>query len=93
MSVNHILSELISAGPNHCFGTLSGSEDLMLAHLKIAVGSLIAGIFLWRGIDAINQPGFGWQELYVLGGFVFAGLIIRSGWMDIKAKRNAQSGN
>lgn len=63
----------------------------MISHLKIAFGLIIGGIFFWRGISAVSTPGLGFQELYVLGGFVFAGLIIRSGWMYVKAKRAAKS--
>lgn len=57
----------------------------MKAHLFISVGLLVAAIFFMRGLDAIAEPGLGMRELYVMGGFLVAGLLIRTGWKDRKA--------
>jgi len=51
----------------------------MTHHIFIAVGILLFFIFLVQGLSALSAPGVGFRELYVLGGFVFAGLLIRSG--------------
>lgn len=59
----------------------------MRAHLYIAFGLLIAAIFVFRAIEALNAPGLGLSELYVLGGFLIAALIIRMGLKMRKADR------
>ena len=51
----------------------------MKAHLFISVGLLLAGIFLMRGMEAIMEPGLGLREIYILGGFLIAGLLIHAG--------------
>lgn len=56
----------------------------MKSHMFISIGLLIGAIFVWRGIDALKDPGLGLVELYVLGGFVASGLLIRQGWIDRK---------
>lgn len=58
----------------------------MKAHLFISVGLLIGAIFFMRGLGAIAEPGLGLRELYVLGGFVAAGLLIHTGWKDRKMR-------
>lgn len=58
----------------------------MKSHVFISVGLLIAAIFLMRGLEALNEPGLGFREIYSLGGFFMAGLLIRRGWKDHKAK-------
>ncbi len=59
----------------------------MKSHLFIAFGLTLAFIFFVQGMDAIKTPGFGLREVYVLGGFVFAGLLIRRGLKDRRAKK------
>jgi len=54
----------------------------MKSHLFIALGLTLGVIFVFQGIDAIKVPGLGLKELYVLGGFVFAGLLVRQGLKD-----------
>lgn len=54
----------------------------MKAHLFISVGLLLAGIFLMRGMEAIMEPGLGLREIYILGGFLIAGLLIHAGWKE-----------
>jgi len=51
----------------------------MKAHLFIAAGLLVAAIFLIRGLEALAEPGLGFKEAYILGGFAIAGLLIRFG--------------
>jgi len=57
----------------------------MKAHLFISAGLLIAGIFIWRGLEALNAPGIGLKELYILGGFIVAGLLIHNGLRERKS--------
>ena len=61
----------------------------MKHHLFIAVGILLFLIFLQQGLDAVAAPGLGLRELYVFGGFVFAGLLIRLG-LRIRKSRAAE---
>ena len=56
----------------------------MKAHLFISFGLLFAAIFFMRGMDAIMEPGLGLREVYILGGFLVAGLLIRAGWKERK---------
>ena len=57
----------------------------MKAHLFISMGLLLAGIFLMRGMEALMEPGFGLREIYILGGFLIAGLLVHAGWKERKA--------
>ena len=59
----------------------------MKAHLFIASGLLIAAIFFMRGLDAVAEPGLGLREVYILGGFLVAGLLIHAGWKERKARQ------
>lgn len=59
----------------------------MKSHLFIAFGLTLAFIFLLQGMDAIKTPGLGVREVYVLGGFVFAGLLICRGLKDRRANK------
>ena len=52
----------------------------MKSHLLIAFGLLVAGLFLIRGLEALAEPGWGLLELYILGGFVLAGMLVRQGF-------------
>ena len=52
----------------------------MRSHLFIATGLLVAAIFFTRGLDALAAPGIGFRELYILGGFLVAGLLIYTGF-------------
>ena len=51
----------------------------MKSHLFISFGLLIAAIFFMRGLEALNEPGLGLREVYILGGFLVAGLLIHAG--------------
>ena len=37
-----------------------------------------------RGLDALRVPGFGLHEVYILGGFLLGGFLIRAGWKERK---------
>ncbi|MEP3891399.1 MAG: hypothetical protein ABJN69_13150 [Hellea sp.] len=52
----------------------------MKSHLFIATGLLIAAIFVMRGLEALAEPGLGFRELYILGGFLVAGLLVYAGY-------------
>ncbi len=56
------------------------------SHIFISSGLLIAAIFLMRGLEALNEPGLGLREVYILGGFVVAGLLVHAGWKERKAR-------
>ena len=58
----------------------------MKSHLFIAFGLLIAAIFFMRGMEALNEPGLGLREVYILGGFLVAGLLVRAGWKERKPR-------
>lgn len=57
----------------------------MKSHLFIASGLLFAAIFFIRGLEALSEPGLGLHEVYILGGFLIAGFLIRAGWKERKA--------
>lgn len=57
----------------------------MKSHLFIASGLLFAAIFFMRGLEALNEPGLGLREVYILGGFLVAALLIHAGWKERKA--------
>ena len=71
----------------HCLDlVIDCSETLwMKSHLFISSGLLVAAIFFMRGLEAISVPGLGMSEVYILGGFLVAGLLIHSGWKERKA--------
>ena len=56
----------------------------MRSHLFIATGLLIAAIFFMRGLETLAEPGFGFRELYILGGFLVAGLLVHAGYKTRK---------
>lgn len=58
----------------------------MKSHLFISVGLLLVAIFIMRGLEALNEPGIGLRELYILGGFWVAGLLVHAGWKERKSK-------
>ena len=58
----------------------------MKSHLFISSGLLIAAIFFMRGMEAIVEPGLGLREVYILGGFLVAGLLIHAGWKESKLR-------
>ena len=58
----------------------------MKSHLFISFGLLIAAIFFMRGLEALNEPGLGLREVYILGGFLVAGLLIHAGLKERKAR-------
>ena len=57
----------------------------MKAHFFISMGLLLAAIFFMRGMEALMESGLGLHELYILGGFLIAGLLIHAGWKERKA--------
>ncbi len=59
--------------------------DRMKSHLFISSGLLLAAIFFMRGLEAFNEPGLGLREVYILGGFLIAGLLVHAGWKERKA--------
>ena len=63
-----------------------GNDRSMKAHLFISVGLLVAAIFFMRGLEALNEPGLGLREIYVLGGGLIAGLLIHAGLKERKAR-------
>lgn len=56
----------------------------MKSHLFISVGLLLVAIFIMRGLEALNEPGSGLLEIYILGGFLVAGFLIHAGWKERK---------
>lgn len=58
----------------------------MKSHVFISVGLLLAAIFIMRGLEALSEPGLGLRELYILGGFLVAGLLVHAGWKERKAR-------
>ena len=58
--------------------------EAMKHHVFIAFGLTLGLIFVFQGLDAIRSPGMGLNEIYVLGGFIFSGLLIRQGLKDRK---------
>lgn len=58
----------------------------MKAHLFIALGLLIAAIFFMRGLEALSEPGLGLLEVYILGGFLFAGFLVHAGLKERRAR-------
>ncbi|MEO1569177.1 MAG: hypothetical protein AAFR94_08135 [Pseudomonadota bacterium] len=61
----------------------------MRNHVFITFGLVMAGIFTWRAIDALAEPGFGVADAYVLGGFALAAALIASGIRGLLRARNA----
>ena len=57
----------------------------MKSHLFISSGLLIAAIFVMRGLEALNEPGLGVREIYILGGFIVAGFLVHAGWKERKS--------
>ena len=57
----------------------------MKSHLFISFGLLIAAIFFMRGLEAIAEPGLGLHEVYIMGGFLVAFLLVRAGLKERKA--------
>ena len=57
----------------------------MKSHLFISCGLLVAAIFFMRGLEALAEPGLGFREVYILGGFVVAGFLVHAGWKERKA--------
>jgi len=39
-----------------------------------------------RGLEAIAEPGLGVREIYILGGFLVAGLLVHAGLKERKAR-------
>jgi len=62
----------------------------MKHHIMIALGVLMAIIFVVQAIAAFQAPGIGVREVYVLGGFILAGWLIKSGIAEWRHARNSQ---
>ena len=58
----------------------------MKSHLFISFGLLIAAIFFMRGLEALNEPGLGLREVYTLGGFLVATLLVHAGLKERKIR-------
>jgi len=56
----------------------------MKKHIFIALGILLAMIFMIRAFDAIRSPHSLWQSLYICGGFILSGLLIYRGIKDFR---------
>lgn len=54
----------------------------MKHHIMIALGLLMCVVFAYRGAIALLAPGFGFEEVYIAGGLLIAGWLIRSGLME-----------
>lgn len=61
---------------------------LMKSHLFISAGLLVAAIFIMRAMDALVEPGLGLLEVYIVGGFFVAGLLVHAGLKDRRASKN-----
>jgi len=59
----------------------------MKSHLFVALGLLLTLIFSMRGFEAFTEPGFGWRELYIIGGFIIAGRLIFVGLAERFARK------
>jgi len=62
----------------------------MKKHVYTVFGLLMLGIFLWRGVEAIVEPGLGWDELYVAGGILLAIVVTTMGIRMQLAERRAR---
>jgi len=58
----------------------------MKSHLFISFGILIGAIFFMRGFEVLNEPDLGLSEVYILGGFLVAGLLVHAGWKERKTR-------
>jgi hypothetical protein len=56
----------------------------MKSHIFISVGLVLLAIFTAQAIDTAKSPGRHLSDIYVLGGFIFGGLLIRQGLKDRK---------
>ena len=61
----------------------------MKSHIFISTGLLIAAIFIVRGLEALGDPGFGLREIYIIGGFIVAGALLRAGWKARQSGKRA----
>lgn len=67
--------------------TLAGfayNVKTMKPHLYIAIGLTLGVIFIIQGYSALTSPGFGFRELYILGGVVFSYILVSQG---LKSRR------
>lgn len=63
----------------------------MKQHIMIALGLLLAAVFSFRVTGALVEPGFGFLELYLVGGLVIAGLLLFSGLKERRYARSRQA--
>lgn len=61
----------------------------MKHHIMIALGLLMAGIFSYQAAFALQSPGLGLWELYLLGGLILAAAIIRKGLIERRLAKSA----
>ncbi|MEE9272196.1 MAG: hypothetical protein V3U57_02845 [Robiginitomaculum sp.] len=59
----------------------------MKHHIMIAFGFVLTIIFIIRAAGALAEPGWGMQEVYVLGGFVFCSILLWRGIRDFREAR------
>lgn len=57
----------------------------------IALGLLMLIIFGIQGFLALGEPGLGFREAYVVGGFVLGGWLIKGGLSEWRHARNSRS--
>lgn len=63
----------------------------MKHHIMIALGILMAILFAFRMANALIEPGFGFRELYLVGGLLIAGYLMYSGWREWRAAKATKS--
>ncbi|KCZ52661.1 hypothetical protein HY3_11390 [Hyphomonas pacifica] len=57
-------------------------------HIMIALGILMGLVFAFRAAVAILEPGFGFREIYLLGGLVLSGWLIIGGLAEWRHARS-----
>ena len=63
-------------------------------HIMISLGILLGLVFAFRAATAILEPGFGFREVYLLGGLVLSGWLIMGGlaeWRHARKTRQASA--
>ncbi len=59
----------------------------MKHHIMIALGLLLAMVFSYRLALAIIAPGLGLSEIYLFGGLLLAGWLLKGGLSERKYRR------
>ena len=64
----------------------------MKHHIMFTAGLLMLAIFGARMAVALQEPGLGWNELYLLGGLAIAGFLLRGAYAEWRhAKKQQES--